>query len=745
MPLTKPFTNPHSPEKSTLSYPSPDHSPPPVYTSEAPSVANDTTPDITAAFSSLNLDTSAFPTPDQCLAHLKLLEAFHQLREDVALRDGLFGIRDSSVSKHASEEKQREVLMKIREKRWAVYVAKAVKRFEKWWAICVCPQASKLEQKQMQAEMTRTPDRGEKMNIDINQLPPIDVIMVWHAYQLNPRDFLEDCIRYGKLGFWRAGFPWAPINACIDNDTFQFKPTEKAKHNWKFKTGYAWDSLEDSGDAILTCPKCKKFVKVPWTGCNREGAWDDDCRTSLGDIARGFADKAMKVQCNNCHIYTSHEDLKLAKFRNDIEALMIHDYPMPGTILNLKGIPETPKDLVRHEPLFPNRLLKTSGSLYANVRTRTTPGKPLESMDGIRTEIEDALKSKSAIRVANHSYNSRLRKEERIAIRRMMSRYWGNSSPFALDLIGAVIRQGSFIEKMHAIDWIHSPAAPSTMKRLITKYQRYIDIINAYPNQIAVPTLDVDLAWHTHQLSPPAYYDYTVSRTGVFIDHDDKIDETKLSTAFEWTSKTYQKLYKELYSECTCWYCEAIRESHTSSLSRLFSSDNEQIESHLDQLHSASDQKFGPHISSHNAIKPETVTDRAKSERAFQYKLECDYRKACQRAQKKGREPPRRDDYMYAYAWGYPMYIPYYAPYMGDPCVTGDMYPANPACASFVPGASGNCCAGSCGGGVAAGSCGGGGAGGCAGGGTVGGCGGGGCGGGGGGGCGGGGGGGGGG
>lgn len=77
----------------------------------------------------------------------------------------------------------------------------------------------------------------------------------------------------------------------------------------------------------------------------------------------------------------------------------------------------------------------------------------------------------------------------------MMSRYWENSSIFALDLIGAVIRQGTFIEKMHSIDWIHSPALASTEQRLMEKYDRYFAILARHPVQLVVPTLDVDLAW----------------------------------------------------------------------------------------------------------------------------------------------------------------------------------------------------------------------------------------------------------
>ncbi|KAL8698090.1 MAG: hypothetical protein Q9201_006762 [Fulgogasparrea decipioides] len=94
-------------------------------------------PDLTAAFSELHLlGNPAKPTPDQCLDHLKLLEAFHQLREDVATTDGLYGIHDSFVDAIIPTEEETEraqLLLKLREKRWAIYVTKAVWRYETWW------------------------------------------------------------------------------------------------------------------------------------------------------------------------------------------------------------------------------------------------------------------------------------------------------------------------------------------------------------------------------------------------------------------------------------------------------------------------------------------------------------------------------------------------------------------------------------------------------------------------------------
>lgn len=110
---------------------------PPAYTArETP--AYDDSPSLTAAFANLQLkEVADKPTIDQCLAHLKLLEAFHQLREDVATTDGLYGIDDGFIyAVHPGQEnrtQQAALLLKLREKRWAIYVTKAAKRYERWW------------------------------------------------------------------------------------------------------------------------------------------------------------------------------------------------------------------------------------------------------------------------------------------------------------------------------------------------------------------------------------------------------------------------------------------------------------------------------------------------------------------------------------------------------------------------------------------------------------------------------------
>ena len=122
--------------KQAPSRPSKDASPPPSYTTIQP--------DITAAFSRLTLDQrqSARPVRDQCIAHLKLLECFHELRETTATTDGLYGFWDRFVPSHLNERDHATLLTKIREKRWSIYVAQAAKRFESWWQNCVLPRGS---------------------------------------------------------------------------------------------------------------------------------------------------------------------------------------------------------------------------------------------------------------------------------------------------------------------------------------------------------------------------------------------------------------------------------------------------------------------------------------------------------------------------------------------------------------------------------------------------------------------------
>lgn len=139
----------------------------------APHAQNDAeTGDLTAAFGKLDLSNlPADPTVDSCLAHLKLLFAIQWLKEDVGFTDGLFDLWDARAGavdpvlkarpekEKGTEKKEKDApepspaerlrnenlktLSKIREKRWALFVARAVDRYERWWRSLIAMQPTR--------------------------------------------------------------------------------------------------------------------------------------------------------------------------------------------------------------------------------------------------------------------------------------------------------------------------------------------------------------------------------------------------------------------------------------------------------------------------------------------------------------------------------------------------------------------------------------------------------------------------
>lgn len=157
--------------------------------------------------------------------------------------------------------------------------------------------------------------------------------MVWHSYLLNPRDFLEDCLRYQKTNFWRCGLPWLTIDSCIDDASFEYSANVEARSTFQTKTGLAWDSLNDAPSKTVPCPKCMRQLECPWTTTEEASFVDDDGM----ELARGFADKGFHYTCEGCNLTLTHDVLRTQKFRNDLKQLLLADVPMPGTILDRNG------------------------------------------------------------------------------------------------------------------------------------------------------------------------------------------------------------------------------------------------------------------------------------------------------------------------------------------------------------------------------------------------------------------------
>lgn len=167
--------------------------------------------DITAAFATLSLGAKPRdPTADDCLAHLKLLFAIQSMKDDVGYTDGLWGIWDSLADsddmglddldagenlpglpaekqKITPDDRRKIRLSKLREKRWALFVARAVDRYETWWntlpVVMLCEQDMR----------DTSPSAYHGFVHDKNYttwtkqtLPPLDVVMVYVPTKHDP-------------------------------------------------------------------------------------------------------------------------------------------------------------------------------------------------------------------------------------------------------------------------------------------------------------------------------------------------------------------------------------------------------------------------------------------------------------------------------------------------------------------------------------------------------------------------------
>ncbi|KAM0277349.1 hypothetical protein ACHAQH_005865 [Verticillium albo-atrum] len=666
---------------------------------------------------SLNGAPAARPTADACLAHLRLLFAFQVLKNEVGYTDGLFEIWDERAKGNV------KVVAALREKRWALYVARAVDRYTAWWRSFVPDML--LEADLVSPGMVGRTGRymgfakeAEPMRWTEGMLPPLDVLMTWHAHMLNPRLYFEDCLRYGHDSLWAGGMPWEVVNKAID-ERFNWISTEDRVANWSARTNLAWKNQDDADINELRCPACPETMHIPWTTCGLPKGYSGTSRPGIS--GSGYGDGQLESTCNSCSFVVTHDSLRVAKMLKDIQSTIKSGTAMPGTILDLKtGVPAMIKadEGDDHDQLFPSRLA-CRGMLIEIVEMMDPKTTKTPTMLAVKDVIEahtgkfadqSKLKHVQDKHGLKKATEFRLSLEARQQTRRMMSRYWQNASPFSIDLTGCVTRQSLFTEKMVTLNWLHLPTAKQSMWKNVTKYERFFDIMANNPGEPAVPTLDVDLAWHTHQLSPKAYFEYSLSMTQTFIDHNDKVDEQKLGVSFEWTSKMYEKKYNEVYSECRCWYCETVRMQSVPKMAKMFITSKE--EKFLDSYHTSGDSSKHPlppstpsaHISAHNAVHTIETKSRSATTRMQRMLFRNSVDEYELKARKKASKPlrtgeqrmgPREDT---AVNWG--VKVPLAGPWVSVAAATTTpaIYATPPGEVYTGPGSVGSCASGTCGG-----------------------------------------------
>ena len=89
------------------------------------------------------------------------------------------------------------------------------------------------------------------------------------------------------------------------------------------------------------------------------------------------------------------------------------------------------------------------------------------------------------------------------------------------------------------------------LKSSIDRYKNFLYLKKKYKAAYLVPTYDIDLMWHTHQLSPLNYIEDCNSYLGYALNHDDTTTDRSpgsyLNNSFENTRKLWRETFLEEY------------------------------------------------------------------------------------------------------------------------------------------------------------------------------------------------------
>ncbi|OBZ74115.1 hypothetical protein A0H81_06465 [Grifola frondosa] len=495
----------------------------------------------------------------QLKAHLSLLRAFRALRIAIEAGEGV----------HLPEL----VIPLDGAHRWAWFVGLAVDRFQAWVST---------------VQVTTLNDWIR------NELPPLDVLMVWHAYMLNPGWYAEDCERLPvmrSLHRLNDRFVYAIIEM---GDISQYRPSTERQKSWFTQTGTPFDPFEAAAQMTyrhVQCPSCESKFLVEY----------------LNETASGYAQSKFSAVCEGCKFEITKQNLGLAKFVADLvkDPADPQDKSQYGFGVYLAGTLHTQTDATdtgRAERIKDTALKAVS---FKNSSPQIS-----------RRIWEQELKSKMEYSLLNAYATASIvfQAGGGRTVKRIMGAYV-DDRPFSIDLVGAVVRQGSFVDKMHNFGWTEPGYFDDKSDELvlvhsIARYHAFLDLMSSSPTSFFVPTLDIDLAWHSHQLMGGQYAADCMKYIKRFIDHDDNVEENYLATAFDVTCRAWRQRFRVPYMHCGCPLPGNTIGQRLSKLSQIITSNTPATSTALLPAH-RSDALSATHSNDHNAVLVSAVENRA--------------------------------------------------------------------------------------------------------------------------------------
>lgn len=450
----------------------------------------------------------------QVQGHLRLLRAFHNLRVIVE------ECKDRRIPAFAAQMDK--------ESRWIWFITLAIDRFERW--------VKSLQFVPLEKFISK-------------HFPPIDVWMIWHAYLLNPCWYEEDCERLLILQQLRL-LNTSVVASINIGKLVRNQPSASRMATWHKQTGLffdPFDAMEELTHKQMECPRCRTRVFVPF----------------VNDNGTGYSEQQFSATCPlpGCRLKITKGNLAVAKFVRDLtESEDGSQNYMAGSLFfgNGKRDPRRAKEIKDQLTQSSQFCRKSRGSSDQRIARLDWENEIKENVGYSWPVLKDAI-------------TIALGDQPEAMMTKILSAY-EDDGPFSINLISAVLRQGIFTKRIDELGWLR----PGTFKEgdklqllehALLRYHCFLDLTAASPNLMAVPTLDIDLIWHSHQLMGGRYGVDCDIYIGRRVDHPLATEESILSTALDDTYRAWQSRFHIPYMQCGC---PAPDESVFEKLIRIF-------------------------------------------------------------------------------------------------------------------------------------------------------------------------------
>ncbi|TPX68318.1 hypothetical protein SpCBS45565_g03194 [Spizellomyces sp. 'palustris'] len=353
-------------------------------------------------------------------------------------------------------------------------------------------------------------------------LPPLDVLLMWHGHMLNPWRYHEDMYHI----FGREDVPFVlPLEEVALLPSEEYVPDRASLDFWDTNTGLPFELRHDKlPDLQFSCPWCcfQKIVSGP--------AYIE------------YRTKGAPLKCKQCGEESTIDNASAVQFLK-----AVRDFH-----LSTEVDPRKTASVIRGCLLNTTTGVIDTKACFEDLKTlfRPTDSTAKKVVKSLLELSNDKSCSWSVVVPRLVVLKKTLSGLPRIALRHrtiamLNCTYQNNVTPFSTDLVAAVKRQRDFTGKMvdGTVIWDAGQLARATVR-----YHKFLLLMAQEPLSFLVPTLDIDLAWHTHQLHPPHYQQYGLKHLRRIINHDDTVSNSHLKNSFAHTAKLWKRRFNEIYS-----------------------------------------------------------------------------------------------------------------------------------------------------------------------------------------------------